>query len=212
VTAHAWLNTADSSYGVTPRVHAFNDGIVRVLALGHADDSALLFALDRVQRHAPHGVQVVFVTQTLGHVGSDLLSPADEVAWMRTLYIERRHATFAIAVWAGAKVAQESRSSSPAFQIRTVSGTLAQGTLVVGDGHHGVRDVQPESVVVQYQRYLPSPSPMPAAYRLILRNSDLVFLDGQGRIRGYQRLRTRTDESGAIQRLTALRTESPLLP
>jgi len=101
---HRWLNTADTSYSTSPRRLDLADGTIRVLAFGRYD-SLLPYALARVARQFPTGVQAVFVTHTRGAIGLDLASPQDETAWMQDFFARRRHiTTVPIAVWAPGKV------------------------------------------------------------------------------------------------------------
>jgi hypothetical protein len=202
VLAHAWLNTTDSAYLATPHSHPFNEGVIRVLAFGPRSDSTLP-VLDRIQRHFPTGVQVVFVTETEGHGGPDLLSPADEVTWLTQFYRRVRHVTIPIAVWAGQKAPQEpALPPVPVVQPTTGRPTDGQGTTSASD-----------QVIVDFQRYLPVPSPTRAAYRLLTRNGEWVIVDGTGAIRGYQLVKTRAQESVLVRRLSALlhdtSTDSP---
>jgi hypothetical protein len=165
VVAHAWLHTADSLYAQIPRTHTLADGVIHVLAFGDKD-APMLPALDRVQQRFPRRVQVVFITETEGHGGPDLLSPADEVAWLSRFYTYVRRVKIPIALWAGEKVPQE---------------------------HAG-----------PYQRYLPLPSPVPAAYRLATRGSDVVIVDGHGMIRASRPLATPAHESQLVKLLIEL--------
>jgi len=103
IAAHAWLNTGDSLYDVTPRSRSLRDGRMHVIVFG-SPESPLLPVLDRIQRTAPD-VQVLFVTETQGHVGPDVLAPSDEVATLSSLYRRRQRFSFVIAVWAGEKKA-----------------------------------------------------------------------------------------------------------
>jgi len=102
VSAHVWFNTPDSVYAPAPRVHPFNDGIVRVLVLGDQQSNGVL-TLDRLQRTLPRRVQVIFVTNIRGSIGQTLAKPEDEVAWLRNYYRVTRHLVVPIALWAGAK-------------------------------------------------------------------------------------------------------------
>lgn len=193
VLAHAWLNTRDSTYLATPRSHPFNDGMIRVLAFGPRSDSTLP-VLDRIQRHFPAGVQVVFVTETEGHGGPDLLSPADEVAWLTQFYRHVRHVTIPIAVWAGQKAPQEAALPPvPVGQPAAGRSTDSPGTTSASD-----------QVIVNFQRYLPVPSPTRSAYRLLTHEGEWVIIDGTGAIRGYQLVKTRAQEAVLVRRLSAL--------
>lgn len=197
VVAHAWLNTADSSYGATPRAHSLADGIIRVLVFGRKEDERLAM-LDLIQRQFRDSVQVVFVTETEGHAGPDLVTPAEEVAWLHGLYVDAQRVSFPIAIWAGAKVTHEPPvTTSPP----------SAGTIVVSDGRGGVRTVSPGvPPMVRYQRFLPSPSPVPDAYRAVLdRGYSCVIVDGHGIIRGYERGRTAAQLRRLLTTLHSLR-------
>jgi len=180
VVAHAWLNTPDSLYVATPHMHPFNDGIVRLIAFGSRNDGRLAM-LEQIQRQFPTGVQVLFVTETEGHVGPDLSSPADEVTWLTAFYTRTKRLTFPIALWAGDKVSQEGPLSAD---------STTWGPAVIRDGHDGTRthpqEPQEPPVTVAYQRQLPAPSPVPAAYRFAVDRNYCVIVDGQGVIRAMQ--------------------------
>jgi len=147
VLAHAWLNTPDSIYAPTPRTHPFDDGIIRVVAFGDAE-SDMLPALNRVHQRFAHdgtgNVQVVFVTESQGHVGSALVTPAEEVAWLKTLYATRWRATMPIALWAGEKVAHPFGWHQPIPSPVPATYPLGppQGVCIIVDGHGIVRAFQ----------------------------------------------------------------------
>jgi len=103
ISAHVWLNTADSAYTDVPRTHRFADGIVRVMVFDNMDSPALLL-LDRLHRQFPKDVQILFVTHTDGYLGLELAEPAAEVAWWRAYYRTQRHFSVPIAIWGGPKV------------------------------------------------------------------------------------------------------------
>jgi len=144
VVAHAWLNTPDSLYAPTPRTHPFDDGIVRVIAMG-SRETEILSTLDRIQRgfsrDGAGGVQSVFVTQTVGSAGPDVVSPPDEVAWLRGYFKNVRHSVMAIAVWAGDKTTNEYGWHEPQPSPMPARYELAfrYGNCVVVDGHGRVR-------------------------------------------------------------------------
>lgn len=195
VTAHAWLGTPDSLYAPSPRIHPFDDGIVRLIAFGRRIDE-IVPILDRIQRQVPSGVQVVFVTETEGAGGPDLLSPADEVTWLRQYYAKTRNVHFVIAVWAGDKVPQE--PPIPPAIVRVPSARHASADTSM---NRSALDTIP----VVYQRALPTRSPVPARYRLLTMHAECVLVDGHGVVRGYSTLFSARDETDVIQRLIALR-------
>jgi len=151
IVAHAWLNTADSLYVAAPVTHTLADGIIRVVAVGDRDDHyGRLPLLEYVQRASPTGVQVVYVTETRGYGGTDLLTPAEEVQWLQSYYAVTRHVTFPIAVWAGAKQPQEAPLPVSTFPFQRYvpehSPMFARyaflpsaGLCVIVDGHGRIR-------------------------------------------------------------------------
>jgi len=102
LTAHLWLNTPDSMYDSTPRRHPFADGRVHVLAFGDLGATAKMFALDRVQRRFPFGVEALLAIATTGSVGPDAATPREEAAWITQYLRDVHHLIVPIAVWAGA--------------------------------------------------------------------------------------------------------------
>jgi len=60
---------------------------------------------------------------------------------------------------------------------------------------------------VPYQRYLPIPSPAAAAYQLLTRHGECVIVDGHGMIRGYQVVRTRTQEAALVRLIASMRAQ-----
>lgn len=140
VTAHAWLNTSDSTYAAVPRAHTFADGMARVLAFG-PNDGEFLLLIDRLRHRLPADVQVIYVTHTEGNVGPDLATPADEVTWLASYYREKLHLTMPIALWAGEKVAGPYGSSRPARSPNPAAyhaETIGFACVIV-DGHGVVR-------------------------------------------------------------------------
>jgi hypothetical protein len=199
LVAHAWLNTADSLYAATPRSHALDDGVIRAIMFGDRTTEEVS-ALERVQHDVPAGVQVVFVTETMGYVGPDLLTPEEEVAWLRDYYERVRHLTIPIAVWAGEKIDED---------LEAPSGV----TVVAGDGAHVAASVSsdgaitPTSVshpVARIRRQRPTPSPLPAAYASFLHDSAVIIVDGHGRAWGYQPVTNDAQARQLVRRLTAL--------
>jgi len=148
LAAHAWLNTPDSLYNATPRSHTFNDGVVRVLVFGDLNFDVFP-ALEEVHHYfslrtdskSGTRVQVLFMTETTGHSGSDVVSPADEVAWLKAFYVGKRGVTFPIAIWAGSKVAGDEGAMIPTpFPSKSAYGAdLLGSTCIVIDGHGVVR-------------------------------------------------------------------------
>ena len=205
LVAHAWLNTADSLYAATPRPHALNDGTIRAIMFGDRTTEEVS-ALERVQHDVPAGVQVVFVTETMGYVGPDLLTPEEEVAWTRDYYERVRHLTIPIAVWAGKKMEQDVEAP-------------AGGPIVTGHGAPVAASASSDSVIMtapsavrqpagRLTRQQPNPSPLPAAYAPFLHDSVVILVDGYGCARGYQPVTSDAQVQQLVRRLTALRNAS----
>lgn len=141
LAANAWLHTPDSVYRETPWVKPFTDGIVRVLLLQDAYSTDYVSVLERVQHAFPMGVQAVFVTQTIGFFNSHTARPEDEIAWLSTMYHDKRHLTVPIAIWAGKRRMLEEEGSEPirspaneAYHTQQLEG-LARVMVVLVDGH-----------------------------------------------------------------------------
>jgi len=148
--ANAWLNTPDSQYTVTPRTYRMDDGVVRVIAFNASQAADVWPALNRVHDQLVRGgasdAQVVLGTQTTGHVGPDLVGPADEVTWLRSFYATQR-LRFSIAVWAGTKAIvneyQWSQPTSSPVPDAYHTGPLGGGCCVIVDGKGIVRAILP---------------------------------------------------------------------
>jgi hypothetical protein len=104
IKANLWLNKADSLYGPQPRTLSFADGQVHVIAFGDVRSNFRMYPLNRVHEAFPTGVETIFITNTNGSAGPDILEPADEAAWMQRYYEGARHLSTPIAIWAGGKV------------------------------------------------------------------------------------------------------------
>jgi hypothetical protein len=103
ISAHAWFNTPDSVYSDTPKVHRMADGRVHVLIFGGFYSNDRLSVFDRMFRRFPD-VDMVFITNTSGSAGPDILEPRDEVTWLSRYLLGVRRFTMPIAVWAAHKV------------------------------------------------------------------------------------------------------------
>jgi len=142
VVAHAYLNTADSSYNVVPRIRSFGDGFVYVLAMGPRTDPRL-DALQRLQDAFPRTVRAIFLTKTEGHASVDLLSPPDEVTWLARYYRGNRHLTIPIAVWAGPKIPGTERSLIPQESPMTDVYGMARLNVLIIDARGTLRAYEP---------------------------------------------------------------------
>jgi len=101
IAAHAWLNTPDSSYQATARVHDLAGGSTRILLFSDIQDNTGLAVLTHVAHWFPDRVQCLLVTHTVGRTGPDLATPEQEIDEIRDYLIRRRHVAVPVAVWAG---------------------------------------------------------------------------------------------------------------
>ena len=143
IQAHAWINTADSTYADTPRTRTFADGLVHVLVVGD-NDTPLLPLLERLHRQFNRGVEVMLVTNTNGFIWPDVASPQAEVAWLTNYYHTKRHLTVPIAMWAGAKHTSgygwSIPAPSPARAEYHADGGNLEGIAIVVDGQGIIRE------------------------------------------------------------------------
>jgi len=139
IQVHAILNTADSVYRAEPHSIPLNNGSIYVVRFGDADHD-LATELQYVRAHVPANVNVVLVTRTSGHANEDLVTPDQEVAWLKDLYENQRHITFPIAIWAPAKVFVEPGMLPPGPSTDSTYIRNSNNVCVVIDGHDVIRD------------------------------------------------------------------------
>jgi len=146
IVAHAWLNTSDSAYSSVPRSHTLADGVLRVVTLGAVEDTVFSM-LERVQQRFPRvgagAVEVVLVTATMGAVGPDLATPADEISWLRHWYHDVWQVTFPVAIWAGSKTENEFHEFQPAPSPNDTTYQFLESVCAIVDGHGIVRSYHP---------------------------------------------------------------------
>jgi hypothetical protein len=148
ILAHAWLNTADSLYHATPSGPSLDDGRVRVVILGNMD-SELLSLLSSIQQKVEQlnessgarNVDLIFMTHTTGHVGPDLSSVLDEIAWLHHYYRTIRNFRFPIAVWASEfrPVSYGGHTPQPSPMLEQYPARGLQYMCLIVDGHGIVR-------------------------------------------------------------------------
>jgi len=110
--ATQWFNqptpTMRSDAAPNARVKPLNDGIVRLIGFGHFGCMYCQMAMkewQQFQHDLPTGTELLFVEQSEGYWGGELIEPEEEAERLRHYYVERKRYTFPIAVWAGPKVA-----------------------------------------------------------------------------------------------------------
>ena len=105
-----WLNQdrpatiSDAAPGA--RTLRLDDGVVRIVGFGWFGCSGCQIALRNVQQSLgvlPSGVQVIFNERGEGSFNGDFVTPDEEADDLRKWYVERKHYTFPIAIWAPVK-------------------------------------------------------------------------------------------------------------
>jgi hypothetical protein len=147
VVATHWFNRAPPT-PVSPlapgaRMLPIDDGIIRIVVLGYfgcPGCHAVMATLQKEQHSLPPGVELLYYEWTTGSWGSELVEPSVEVEHLRHHWIDRKHYTVPIAIWAGPKDSTLQGGLLPrpsptmtALQIDTYPTTL------VIDGHGIVR-------------------------------------------------------------------------
>jgi len=122
LVATHWFNqavpptTSDATPGA--RIKPLNDGIVRLIGFGYFGCVGCQMVMkdwERFQHALPPGAAVLFYDRSEGFWGGDLIEPAEEAEHLRHFYVERKHYTFPIALWAGPKVANDEGGRVPLF-------------------------------------------------------------------------------------------------
>jgi len=105
-----WLNVAQpvtvSDAAPGARTLQLDDGVIRIIGFGWFTCGGCQWALRMVQRSLgdlPPGVQVIFNERSMGNFNGDFCTPDEEAEDLRKWYVERKHLTFPIAIWAPVK-------------------------------------------------------------------------------------------------------------
>jgi len=133
IVATQWYNmpapmaTSPTAPGAT--VASLQDGMIHLLEFGDVSCGFCQNALPAMQalaRAKLPGVSVMYVTQTEGYWGSQLVSPQEETQHLFRYYVTRKGIDFPIAVWAGPKDPTEDGGvmprESPTFAAYRVQG------------------------------------------------------------------------------------------
>jgi len=105
-----WLNhdrpplVSDAALGA--RTLALDDGIIRIVAFGWFSCGGCQAGLRNAQKASPllpKGVEVIFNERSEGTFNGDFVEPEEEAQDLKKWYIDRRHFTFPIAIWAPVK-------------------------------------------------------------------------------------------------------------
>jgi len=105
-----WLNYSApatvSTAAPGARTLTLDDGVIRVIGFGWFTCGGCQIALRNVQHalsHLPKGVEVIFNERSEGTFNGDFVEPNEEADILRKWYVERKHYTFPIAIWAPVK-------------------------------------------------------------------------------------------------------------
>jgi hypothetical protein len=98
--------------------------------------------IQKVYKHLPAGVQILYVDWTEGVWGGDQVSPEEEAAHIRHYVLERKKYTFPFAIWAGPRDSTSDGGSQPRVMPLWREFDLNAGpSWLVVDGHGVVRGI-----------------------------------------------------------------------
>jgi hypothetical protein len=139
VRGHVWLNTPDT----TDHAQSLADGTIHLVGLGSQRNSlSILPAFTRIHHQFSARVQALYLAQTEGYWGTTFVTPAQEIAHIRTYFTTTRPTTLPIAIWAGEKQPTRDGGSLPAPSptIRAFKATRLPMVVLV-DGHGTIRRI-----------------------------------------------------------------------
>jgi len=122
LVATDWFNqstpTPMSDVAPEARIKPLNDGVVRLIGFGFFGCPAchaVMAQWQRFQHDLPPGAELLFYERSSGSWGGDLIEPKEEAGHLRHYYVERKHYTYPIAVWAGPKVPNDEGGHVPLY-------------------------------------------------------------------------------------------------
>jgi len=147
LVATHWLNQTPPSKTSTAAPNAreltLDDGTIRIIGLGWFGCPGCMSAMAKLQNDQhllPKGVELLYYEWTLGSWGSDLVEPEEEVGHLKHYWIERKHYTYPISIWAGPKDSTQNGGLLPRESPTKVALNITEGpTFIVVDGHGIVR-------------------------------------------------------------------------
>jgi hypothetical protein len=141
IVSNFWFNRSSSDSAVI----AVNDGKIRVMEIAGYNCSPCLAALQGLQRLKAEypDIDVMMVTATTGSWGNRLVSPVEEIDFLKEYFLNNQKVTFPIAVWKAEKVLNEDGGMTaqyygPAFQDYP---PLHKPTIWIVDGRGIIRRV-----------------------------------------------------------------------
>jgi len=141
--ATQWFNQPTppqpSDAAPSARIKPLDDGMVRIIAFGYFGCfgcEMLMKQWERFQHRLPAGVQLLFYERSSGFWGGNLVEPQEEAEHLRHYYVERKHYTYPIVVWAGEKVTNDEGGRTPKFSpTMQALGFFGGPHVIVVDGH-----------------------------------------------------------------------------
>jgi len=142
-----WFNqtppslSSDSAPGA--REKRQDDGVIRIIGFGFFGCPGCQLAMhdwEQFQHELPAGVEMLWYERSEGFWGSDLVEPNQEAEHLRHYYVDRKHYTYPIAVWAGPKEITEEGGGVPRRSpTMNQYGMLGGPHIVIIDGHGMLR-------------------------------------------------------------------------
>jgi len=151
LVATHWFNQTPPSKPSTAAPNArelsLDDGTIRIIGFGWFGCpacAATMAKLQNDQQLLPKGVKLMYYEWTQGNWGSDFVEPEEEVGHLKHYWIERKHYTFPIAIWAGPKDSTQGGGLLPRESPTKATLKITEGpTFIVVDGHGVIRYRQP---------------------------------------------------------------------
>jgi len=144
-----WVNqtpptvTSDAAPGA--RQKPLDDGIIRVLAFGFFSCPHCQHAMrdwEKFQHRLPAKVECIFYDRSEGSWGGEPAAPDAEAEHLRHYYVDVKHYTYPIAIWAGPKDTNEEGGQVPRFSPTMGKyGFWGGPHLAIVDGHGLLRYV-----------------------------------------------------------------------
>jgi hypothetical protein len=138
-SADTGANTALSS-GASAKSLA--DGTVRLILFGTVNCCAYdMIALQRLRESLPTGADMLIVSGTSGYINGQLVTPAEEIAALKTVYRDELRLTVPVALWGAPKHGTTSGGAVP-----TPSPNIKEYS--IPDNRYGSQDGDPYLLIV----------------------------------------------------------------
>jgi len=145
-----WFNqprpSKTSSAAPNAREFPLDDGTIHIIGFGWMGCAACMSAMAKMQndqRLLPKGVSFMYYEWTFGTWGGGFVEPDEEAEHIRHYWLERKHYTFPITVWAGPKDSTAGGGFLPRDSPTRAALDVTQGpTFFIIDGHGIIRHRQ----------------------------------------------------------------------